>query len=128
MRTMHEAVGAGGLTENLKKGVTEMLVLSLLDVRPMTIHEILRMLDEKSNSVCKISYPYAIIYRLSNSHHIKDHGKQVSDDRLRSYYEITDSGRAHLAQMKEEYKAFTGGVESVFASLAEDKKALKKSK
>ncbi len=128
MRTMHEAVGAGGLTENLKKGVTEMLVLSLLDVRPMTIHEILRLLDEKSGSICKISYPYAIIYRLSNSRYIKDHGKQVSDDRLRSYYEITEEGRQHLAGMKEEYKAFTAGVDAVFASLAEDKKAQKKAK
>lgn len=121
MRTTHEAVGAGGLTENLKKGVTEMLVLSLLDVRPMNIHEILRMLDEKSNAVCKISYPYAIIYRLSNSRYIRDCGKLVADDRLRSYYEITDSGRAHLDQMKEEYRAFIAGVESVFASLVEEK-------
>lgn len=128
MRTMHEAVGAGGLTENLKKGVTEMLVLSLLNVRPMTIHEILRQLDEKSHSVCKISYPYAIIYRLTNSNYIKDHGKQVSDERLRSYYEITEEGRKHLAGMKEEYKVFTDGVEAVFASVAEEQTDRKKTK
>lgn len=125
MRTTHEAVGAGGLTENLKKGVTEMLVLSLLDVRPMNIHEILRLLDEKSNAVCKISYPYAIIYRLTNSRYIRDFGKQVADDRLRSYYEITDAGREHLAQMKSEYRAFIAGVDALLTSLEADKNAAK---
>ena len=117
MRTTGHAVGAGGLTENLKKGVTELLVLSLLDVRPLTIHEILRLLDEKSGGVCKISYPYAIIYRLSNSGYIRDCGKQVSDARLRAYYEITKEGRTHLAGMLREYRTFSAAVEQLLESV-----------
>lgn len=119
MRTTQHAVGAGGLIENLKKGVTELLVLSLLDVRPLTIHEILRLLDEKSGGVCKISYPYAIIYRLSNSGYIRDCGKQVSDARLRAYYEITDEGRARLAEMQTEYRTFSAAVDRLLNSLKE---------
>ena len=128
MRVMREAVGAGGLTENLKKGVTEMLVLNLLDIRPMTIHEILKLLDERSEGICKITYPYAIIYRLTNSKLIKDHGKEVSDNRLRAYYEITEAGRKHLAQMRSEYTAFTEGVNHMLDTLAEDNKAAESAK
>ena len=120
MKTTSAAAGAGGLTENLKKGVTEMLVLSLLAVRPMTIHEILRLLDELSGGVCRISYPYAIIYRLSNSGFISDSGKQVSDRRLRVYYEITEEGMAHRQQMLAEYRAFTDAVDTLLQSLSND--------
>ena len=103
-------MGTGNLTENLKKGVSELLVLSLLGTRPLTIHDILRLLDEESGGVCRITYPYAIIYRLSNSGYIRDCGKQVSEARLRAYYEITEEGRARLQEMLAEYTAFTGAA------------------
>ena len=121
MKTTNAAAGgAGGLTENLKKGATEMLVLSLLAVRPMTIHEILRFLDELSGGVCRISYPYAIIYRLSNSGFIRDSGKQVSDRRLRVYYEITEEGMARRQQMLAEYRTFTAAVDTLLQSLSNE--------
>ncbi len=117
MRVQHESRGAGGLIENMKKGLTEMLVLTLLNKRPMHIYEIIRILDEQSDGVCKVAYPYAVIYRLMNSHHVEEAGKRVADDRLRAYYRITDSGREHLVQMQKEYRMFTDGMQNIFAYL-----------
>lgn len=98
------------LTENLKKGLTEFLVLSCLEKRPMSIYEILRLLDEKSNSHCKITFPYALIYRLTGYGFIADDGKRISDNRLRAFYRITDEGKEYLAKMRKEYDDFSAGM------------------
>ena len=111
----------GNLTENLKKGLTELLVLSCLNTRPMHIYELLKLLDEKSDSVCKIAYPYAVIYRLQKNNFIADDGKRISDNRLRAYYKITDAGKIHLKNMLCEYSEFTHGMQLILGFLNDDK-------
>lgn len=53
-----------GIAENLKKGITEMLILAFLNQGEMTINSIVKKLDECSDERCKITFPYATIYRL----------------------------------------------------------------
>lgn len=107
----------GNLTENLKKGLTEFLVLSCLEKRPMSIYEILRFLDEKSGGNCKITFPYALIYRLTGYGFIADDGKRISDNRLRAFYRITDEGKVYLEQMRKEYDAFSSGMSALLTFL-----------
>ena len=102
-----------GIIDNLKKGLTELLVLKLLNERPMSIYEIIKLMKERSDSACCITYPYAVIYRLQNGGYITDAGKSVADDRLRFSYKITASGRERLKDMLEEYHSFTDGVEKI---------------
>lgn len=104
-----------GMIENLKKAVTEMLILSFLNFRSMPISEILEHLDEKSDSLCKISYPYAAIYRLLDANYIlESKKKQADDNRRRQYYKITKKGTEYLAQLREDYKIFTKQVDLIF--------------
>jgi len=110
----------GNLTENLKKGLTEFLVLSCLEKRPMSIYEILKLLDEKSNARCRITFPYALIYRLTGYGFIADDGKRVSDNRLRAFYRITDEGKAYLEQMRKEYTSFVSGMSALLDYLNEE--------
>lgn len=107
----------GNLTENLKKGLTEFLVLSCLEKRPMSIYEILKFLDVKSNGNCKITFPYALIYRLTGYGFIADDGKRISDNRLRAFYRITDEGKVYLEQMRKEYDAFSSGMSALLTFL-----------
>ena len=107
----------GNLTENLKKGLTEFLVLSCLEKRPMSIYEILKFLDEKSGGNCKITFPYALIYRLTGYGFIADDGKRISDNRLRAFYRITDEGKVYLEQMRKEYDAFSSGMNALLTFL-----------
>jgi len=109
-----------GISENLKKGITEMLILAFLKKQDMHIYAILNMLDEYSNGVCKISYPYAAIYRLLDSKYIVENGKKVDDNRLRQFYSITNEGKAYLESMKKDYIAFIDGVTSIFDALGEN--------
>lgn len=101
------------ITENLKKGITELLVLTALEVRPMYIYEMIRFLNEISDDKCKITYPYAAIYRLLALECINEAGKRVADDRLRSYFKITDGGRIRLEAMRSEYDVFASGVQDI---------------
>lgn len=110
----------GNLTENLKKGLTEFLVLSCLEKRPMSIYEILKLLDEKSNARCRITFPYALIYRLTGYGFIADDGKRVSDNRLRAFYRITDEGKVYLEQMRKEYTSFVSGMSALLEYLSEE--------
>lgn len=100
----------GNLTENMKKGLTEYLLLQCLSARPMTIYELVSILDEKSDGICKICYPYASIYRLLGADCIVEVGKCYSDNRKRAYYRITDAGKARLAQMTTEFDRFLVGM------------------
>ena len=101
------------MAENLKKALTEMLILSFLSKKDMTIYEILHILDAKSNSICKIQYPYGVIYRMSDRGYIEIAGKAFSDDRRRIHYRITDLGRDYLGRITEEYRTFLSGINMI---------------
>lgn len=105
------------ISENLKKGITEMLILSFLDKEDMHTYAIMNKLDELSGGVCKISYPYAVIYRLTDCKYIEEAGKKVDENRLRQFYRITPSGRAYLNDMRKEYDSFINGVNMIFQAL-----------
>lgn len=98
------------MPENLKKALTEMLILSFLDKKDMAIYEILNILDKKSNGICRIQYPYGVIYRMSDRGYIEIAGKAVSDDRRRIHYRITDLGREYLDKITQEYHNFIEGM------------------
>ena len=101
------------MSENLKKALTEMLILSFLSKKDMTIYEILSILDKQSNGICRIQYPYGVIYRMSDRGYIEIAGKAVSDDRRRIHYRITDLGREYLNKINEEYQNFISGMSMI---------------
>ena len=103
------------MTENLKKALTEMLILSFLSKKDMTIYEILTILDKKSNGICRIQYPYGVIYRMSDRGYIEIAGKAVSNDRRRIHYRITDLGREYLSKITDEYRNFISGMNMILA-------------
>ena len=101
------------MSENLKKALTEMLILSFLSKKDMTIYEILNILDKQSNGICRIQYPYGVIYRMSDRGYIEIAGKAVSDDRRRIHYRITDLGREYLERINGEYQSFKTGMSMI---------------
>ena len=101
------------MSENLKKALTEMLILSFLSKKDMTIYEILTILDKESDGICRIQYPYGVIYRMSDRGFIEIAGKAVSDDRRRIHYRITDLGREYLSRISEEYQNFITGMNMI---------------
>lgn len=102
------------LEENLKKALTELLILYLLAQKEYYIGELTTTLHEKSGEALSIVFPYAAIYRLQQSDYITESKKRnAPDGRRRQYYRITEAGSLYLKQLLEIYGKFTKGVSAV---------------
>lgn len=105
---------AASLEENLKKALTEMLVLFLLRQREHYIGELTAEIEEKSGGALAIVFPYGVIYRMTRAEYITESRKRPAPDgRLRQYYKITESGEVYLSQLLDIYHQFTAGVGDV---------------
>jgi PadR family transcriptional regulator PadR len=107
------------LEDNLKKALTELLVLHLLSERDYFIGELTSTLNERSNGALNIVFPYGAIYRLQQSKYITESEKRTAPDgRRRQYFSITDTGTVYLNQLRSLYSRFIQGVNTVLASNA----------
>lgn len=104
------------LEDNLKKALTELLVLHLLSQREYYIGELTTTLYEKSGGVLTIVFPYSAVYRLQQSGCIVESEKRnAPDGRRRQYLKITETGRSYLKQLLEVYRTFSTGIAAVLA-------------
>ncbi len=101
-----------GMEDNLKKAVTEMLVLTLLQSEDMYAGQILEEMEKRSGGALSIVFPYAVLYRLIGNGYIMEAYKKIAPDgRRRQYYQITEDGRRHVLELTDLYRRFIGGVE-----------------
>ena len=107
---------SGGLEENLKKALTELMILFLFGEGEHYIGELTLLLEKRSHGALTIVFPYAAIYRLSQAGYLLESKKKVAPDgRLRQYYKITEKGRAHLETLLNAYQNFIQGVNDIFS-------------
>ena len=111
-----------GLEANLKKALTELLVLSLFDEKDMYIGEISKIFEERSGGEFTVAFPYAAIYRITQSGYLEEVSKGISPDgRLRKYYAITEAGRDYLQDLLRRYHLFIKIVEKILDGDRRDK-------
>ena len=102
------------LEENLKKALTELLILQLLSEREYYIGEMTATLKCRSGGRLAIVFPYGAIYRLEQSGYILESKKRnAPDGRRRQYYTITQKGTVYLHQLLTIYASFSEGVAKV---------------
>lgn len=100
-----------------KRAASPMLVLHLLNEKPMYVYQMARELDKRSNGVYTLSLLYPVIYRLVKQGFIAEGEKQISDDnRVRQYYSITPEGRDYLAKVSVEFKCLVNAVNQILKS------------
>lgn len=92
--------------KQLKKGVIEILILSLLSREKMYGYQLIQELDSKSNGVFRMKEGtlYPVLYRLEDSGYIESCWEQDNEKRSvpRKYYMITGAGLNALENMKQE--------------------------
>ena len=109
----HDRTSAS-LEENLKKALTELLILHLLHQREYYIGELTADIEKRSLGALSIVFPYGVIYRMTKAAYITESKKRTAPDgRLRQYYKITDAGKAYLNELMETYRRFTAGVADI---------------
>jgi PadR family transcriptional regulator len=99
----------------LKKGSTEMLVLSLLEARPRHGYEIGKLIEARSGGRLRFALPtlYPTLLRLENRGWIKGRWVEKAGQRQRCFYRLTSEGRRVLADQRETWKAYVSAVNDV---------------
>lgn len=98
-----------------KRATSPLVVLCLLKEKAMYGYEISQAMKKKSGGKFTIAVLYPVLYRLEEQGYIAIERTEVVNNRVRSYYAITEAGRDYLAQSFQEYRemhaAFTAIME-----------------
>jgi transcriptional regulator len=99
----------------LKKGNTEMLVLSLLETRARHGYEIGKLIEARSGGQLTFALPtlYPTLLRLENRGWIKGRWVEKAGERQRCFYRLTPEGRRVLAKQRENWRAYVAAVNQV---------------
>ncbi|MBR4435335.1 MAG: PadR family transcriptional regulator [Clostridia bacterium] len=96
-----------------KRATSPLIVLRFLSDRPMYGYEISAALKDRSDGRYTISILYPVLYRLEEQGYIAISATEVSEGRARSYYSITQQGRAYLEKTIKGYEE----ISEVFETL-----------
>ena len=102
----------------LKKGSTEMLVLSLIEERPRHGYEIGKLIEQRSGGRLKFALPtlYPTLLRLENRGWIKGRWVEKPGERERCYYRLTPEGRRVLDEQQRTWIAYVAAVNDVMGN------------
>ncbi|KPU44008.1 lineage-specific thermal regulator protein [Oxobacter pfennigii] len=102
------------VNKELLKGSTVILILTLLDRKPMYGYEIIKEIDKKSDGVFnfKEGTLYPILHSLEAEGFVLSYWDEV-ESRKRKYYKITDAGKLQVKEKQEEWFTFKSAVDKV---------------
>lgn len=105
-----------GISENLKKGTSELLILYLLNKEDMYGYQIAQELKVRSDD--KFVMPegslYPTLYRLIEKGVISDR-MEIVGKRLRKYYHLEESGKEYLETITNEYYKINSGIQKILS-------------
>ena len=99
----------------LKKGSTEMLILSLLEARARHGYEIGKLIEARSGGRLTFALPtlYPTLLRLEDRGLIKGRWVEKAGERQRCFYRLTLQGRHALAAYRDTWRAYVEAVNAV---------------
>ena len=102
----------------LKKGSSEMLILSLLEDRPRHGYEIGKLIEVRSGGKLTFALPtlYPTLLRLENRGWIRGRWVEKAGERRRCFYRLTPDGRRVLAEQRRTWEEFIGAVHAVMGT------------
>jgi transcriptional regulator len=108
-------INTRALDRELKRGSAELLILSLLDVRPRHGYELSKLIHARSGGqlTFHIDSLYPLLYRLEEREWITGTWVEKPDERRRRFYKVTAEGRRALAQQRNTWAAFVDAVRRV---------------
>jgi transcriptional regulator len=103
---------------SLVKGTLDILVLKALSWSPMHGFEITRWLEERSAGALEVadSALYQAVYRLEERGLVKADWGITENNRRARYYEITPSGRRHLAEETARFLRYAQTVSGILTA------------
>jgi transcriptional regulator len=99
----------------LKKGSAELLILSILEIRPRHGYEISKQIEERSAGVLRfhVATFYPLLYRMEKRGIVRGQWVEKPNQRRRRYYRLTPAGRLLLKQQRSIWKEFAAAMNQV---------------
>jgi len=103
------------LTDELKKGSAEFLILSLLDAEPRHGYDLQKLIESRSKGVLtfNVASLYPLLYRMEDRGWIVGRWVEKSGERRRRFYRLTAAGRAALAAQRDSWREFVTAINQV---------------
>lgn len=94
-----------GIQENLRRGLTEMLILCMLLEEDQYGYQLQIKLKERTDGLFELTTAslYGPLYRLEAKGYVEEETVSVGNKRTRTYYHITEEGKSYYKLMVEEY-------------------------
>jgi len=99
----------------LKKGSAELLILSLIEVRPRHGYEISKQIEARSDGTLSfhVASLYPLLYRLEKRGWIKGQWVEKAGQRRRRYYKLTPEGRKVLKAQRSAWESFVAAINRI---------------
>lgn len=96
------------LRDQIRKGSSEMLILSLLAREPMYGYQITQELEQRSDGYfdMKEGLLYPTLHRMEQDGLVYSEWNETAGARRRKYYHITEEGRRALSDQRAEWRTF----------------------
>ena len=106
------------LTDDLKKGSAEFLVLSLLESEQRHGYELQKLIETRSKGVLvfHVASLYPLLYRLEERGWIGGRWVEKAGERRRRFYRITAAGQTALQSQRESWREFVTAINRVAGS------------
>ena len=103
------------LTDELKKGSAEFLVLSLLEAEPRHGYELQKLIESRSKGVLTfhVATLYPLLYRMEDRGWILGRWVEKAGERRRRFYRLTATGRAALDAQRKTWREFVAAINQV---------------
>jgi PadR family transcriptional regulator, regulatory protein PadR len=103
------------LTDALKKGSTEFLILSLLEAEPRHGYELQKLIESRSRGVLtfNVASLYPLLYKMEDQGWVVGRWVEKAGERRKRYYKLTASGREALARQREGWREFVAAINRV---------------
>jgi transcriptional regulator len=103
------------LTNELKKGSAEFLILALLDAEPRHGYELQKLIESRSRGVLSFNVAslYPLLYRMEDRGWIVGRWIEKAGERRRRFYKLTAAGRAALEAQRASWREFVAAINRV---------------
>jgi transcriptional regulator len=103
------------LTDALKRGSAEFLVLSLLESEARHGYELQKLIESRSEGVLSfhVASLYPLLYKLEERGWIVGRWVEKAGERRRRFYRLTAAGRSALETQRESWREFVIAINRV---------------
>ncbi len=103
------------LTNELKKGSAEFLILALLDAEPRHGYELQKLIEARSRGVLtfNVASLYPLLYRMEDRGWIVGRWVERAGERRRRFYRLTAAGGAALDAQRTSWREFVAAINRV---------------